>query len=116
MANCRGCGSKWDGEEAAPVRSFAANQFGLYDMSGNVWEWTCSNWRERFDGSEQQCNDDTSDTQFRVMRGGSRLNPPDNVRASMRYSALPDIRDELVGFRVLCGSLIEKLTTDAAER
>ncbi len=107
MANCRGCGSKWDGEEAAPVRSFAANQFGLYDMSGNVWEWTCSNWRERFDGSEQQCNDDTSDTQFRVLRGGSWLNVPDSARAAARNLNHPDSRRSSLGFRVLCSSPIE---------
>ncbi|MCP5242090.1 MAG: SUMF1/EgtB/PvdO family nonheme iron enzyme [Burkholderiales bacterium] len=70
-ANCAGCGSQWDNKESAPVGSFAANGYGLHDMSGNVWEWTCSNWRDQFDGSEQQCNDDTADTQSRVLRGGS---------------------------------------------
>lgn len=107
MANCRGCGSNWDGEESAPVRSFAANQFGLYDMSGNVLEWTCSNWRERFDGSEQQCNDDTTDTSDRVLRGGSWLNSPANVSVSSRRGLNPVSRDYGIGFRVLCESPIE---------
>ena len=39
MANCNGCGSKWDHTQPAPVGSFAPNQFGPYDMIGNVWEW-----------------------------------------------------------------------------
>ena len=33
-------GSKWDGKQTAPVGSFSPDKFGLYDMVGNVWEWT----------------------------------------------------------------------------
>lgn len=43
-ANCNGCGSQWDNKQTAPVGSFAANGFGLYDMAGNVWGWTGSAW------------------------------------------------------------------------
>lgn len=106
-ANCNGCGSPWDNKESAPVGSFAANQFGLYDMSGNVWEWTCSNRRERFDGSEQQCNDETADAQARVVRGGSWDVGPDGARSSARGLSIPAVRNNVVGFRVLCESPIE---------
>ena len=56
-ANCDGCGSQWDKEKTAPVGSFAANPFGLFDVHGNVWEWTSS----CYDGN---CG-------VRVLRGGS---------------------------------------------
>jgi formylglycine-generating enzyme required for sulfatase activity len=106
-ANCDGCGSQWDNKQAAPVGNFNANPFGLHDMSGNVLEWTCSNWRAQFDGTEQQCNNNTEDTQLRVLRGGSWNNRPDNVRSSRRYYVHPDARVSGIGFRVLCSSPIE---------
>jgi len=103
-ANCDGCGSQWDGKQAAPVGQFPANAYGLYDMLGNAWEWTCSNWRESFDGSEQQCS---VGNQARVVRGGSWSYHPVLVRASSRFDSRPDHRSTYVGFRVLCSSPIE---------
>jgi formylglycine-generating enzyme required for sulfatase activity len=47
-ANCDGCGSQWDNKQTAPVGSFAANRFGLYDVAGNVWQWTEDCWHESY--------------------------------------------------------------------
>jgi len=108
-ANCNDCLSQWDGDQAAPVGIFKANAYGLYDMSGNVWEWTCSNWREQFDGSEQQCSDGPTDIQDiiqpRVLRGGSWGDHPDYLRVSSRNFSLPGNRTNVIGFRVLCSPL-----------
>ena len=54
-ANCWGCGSRWDKRQTAPVGSFKPNAFGLFDMLGNVWEWTCSKYKKSYDGTEEKC-------------------------------------------------------------
>ena len=51
MASCDGCGSKWGGEQAERVGSFAQNRFGLLDMVGNVEEWTEDCWNENYEGT-----------------------------------------------------------------
>ena len=106
-ANCFGCGGAWGaGEESAPVGSFAPNKWGLKDMSGNVWEWTCSLWRDEFDGEEQKCAD-PKDTALRVLRGGSWLLDAAYARSAARNYDDLGLRFDSLGFRVLCVSPIE---------
>ena len=87
-ANCNGCGSQWDGEQTAPVGSFGANAWGLYDMHGNVWEWVGDCWHENYrrapsDGTAWTSGGDCS---LRVLRGGSWS---DSIRgSSVRPSAI----------------------------
>lgn len=84
-ANCNGCGTKWDGREIAPVGSFAANPFGLYDMLGNVWQWTNDCWNESYVGAPSDGSPWTAgDCGKRVLRGGSWSNVPEFVRSATR--------------------------------
>jgi hypothetical protein len=96
-ANCNGCGSQWDGKETAPVGSFAANPFGLHDTAGNVWEWTCSEYTDKYNGKEKQCS--TSGSSF-VLRGGSWFGGPRYLRSADRNWNVPTGRDEYFGFRL----------------
>ena len=97
-ANCDGCGSRWDNKRTAPVGSFSPNAFGLFDMLGNVYEWTCSEYKNPYDGSEQKCTVSAEDYS---LRGGSWDEGPGWVRAADRGSYIyPDFRDSVIGFRL----------------
>jgi formylglycine-generating enzyme required for sulfatase activity len=108
-ANCRGCGSESDGKQTAPVGSFAANAFGLYDMVGNVWEWTedCSHNNytgapaNGYTGAPANGSAWTSgDCSVRVVRGGSWYNSSGGLRSASRDSFTPSSRGDNTGFRV----------------
>ena len=100
-ANCSKCGSQWDSRQAAPVGQFKANLYDLYDTSGNVWEWTCSAWRDEYKGQEQQC---ASMNEFgsRAVRGGSWAYDPKYIRSSVRGEFDASIRYSGFGFRIMC--------------
>lgn len=75
MANCADCGSKWDGQQTAPVGSFPPNKFGLYDMVGNVMEWTEDCSHSNYDGAPADGSawlaDHGGECGSHVIRGGS---------------------------------------------
>ena len=101
MANCDGSGSQWGGTQTAPVGSFPANAFGLYDMIGNVSEWTEDCWNESYRGAPADGSAWTSgDRGRRVVRGNSWNDFPDNLRSAARRRADSDDRYRNLGFRV----------------
>ena len=111
MTNCNGCGSQWDNKQTAPVGSFAANRFGLYDMVGNVFEWVEDCFHPSYevgtpegkvdapvDGSEWTTACPDVDT--RVVRGGRWDRTPDYLRSAFRAGDHTDARGNTLGFRV----------------
>ncbi len=70
------------------VGQFPPNVWGLYDVHGNVWEWTCSAYDDNYGGAELNCiSKNCADP--RVLRGGSWGDNPHGVRAANRYRLTP---------------------------
>jgi formylglycine-generating enzyme required for sulfatase activity len=99
-ANCDGCGSQWDNMRIAPIDSFTENPWGLKNTSGNVWEWTCSEWKPELGDAAKQCAGEGASVR-RVIRGGSWVDTTDWVRSSARGRFDSDNRSNNVGFRIL---------------
>jgi formylglycine-generating enzyme required for sulfatase activity len=100
-ASCIGCGSQWDNKQTAPVGSFAANQFGLYDMAGNVWQWVQDCYHGNYDGAPADGSAWISrDYSNRVLRGGSWYGTPQGLRSAYRGWNSSDLRSRDIGFRV----------------
>ena len=101
-ANCDGCGSQWDDKMTAPVGSFEANSWGLYDMHGNVWEWVQDCWNKNYEGAPADGSAWTpGDCSGRVLRGGSWYTDPGSLRSAIRFSYTTGFRFSGFGFRVL---------------
>lgn len=81
----------------APVGRFKANGYGLHDMLGNVWEWTCSVYQSVYGGEEKRCAEEGD---RRVDRGGSWNPRPRLVRSAYRSGSAPDNRNSRLGFRL----------------
>jgi formylglycine-generating enzyme required for sulfatase activity len=100
-ANCHGCGGPWDGQQTNPVGSFRPNPFGLFDMLGNVFQWTedCGHWSYSGAPSDGKARG-AGDCGNRVARGGSWYSSPRFVRSANRQQLGYDRRMSDTGFRL----------------
>ncbi|MES3021937.1 MAG: SUMF1/EgtB/PvdO family nonheme iron enzyme [Pseudomonadota bacterium] len=96
-----GVGGRDQWVNTSPVGSFPANGFGLYDMLGNVEQWTADCWNGNHDGAPSDGQARTSgDCAKRVMRGFSWYGPADDRYVSYRNDIRSEVRHWSFGFRV----------------
>ena len=101
----KGGGSKGQyRNQTVAVESLQPNPWGLYNVHGNVWDWTEDCWNDRTKGVP---NDGSARTGYkgddctrRVVRGGSWLANPENLRSAYRSTDSARVRRNNIGFRV----------------
>jgi len=83
----------------APVGSLAANAFGLYDLIGNVWEWTADCFADDYRAASAARSQ--AGCPARTVRGGDWFSPASLLRPAVRAKANPDAHHDDIGFRVV---------------
>lgn len=98
---------KYNKEKTTPVGIFPANNWGLHDMHGNVWEWCLDHWHNNYkgaptDGSAWLKSSDELRriAGMRVQRGGSAYNVLNDARSASRGADYPHSHNRRNGFRV----------------
>lgn len=102
-ANCKRCGDLAKDRRTIPVRSFAPNTFGFFDMSGNVWEWVEDCWVENYVNAPQdqsarivsgRCGNYT-------IRGGAWNSPRRQITTTSRLGIWASTQSNYIGFRLV---------------
>jgi formylglycine-generating enzyme required for sulfatase activity len=101
-ANCKTCGSKWDDRSTAPVGSFEANAYGLYNMHGNVFEWTSDCVHNDYNGAPTNgvSWEVGGDCDRHFVRGGGLDVGSEHLRSAERWILNWHYSSRDVGFRV----------------
>lgn len=102
-AACGGCGSLWDSDRSAPVGRFPPNGFGLYDMSGNVWQWVQDCWDADYKSAPADGSAYTTGSYCdkKVVRAGSWSSPVREARVANRWRDFTVRPSDDTGFRVV---------------
>lgn len=87
-------------KQTLAVGSYPPNPWGLLDMAGNAWEWTCSEYDDKYAGKENQCISNNDANTLQVVRGGSWGGNPVSLRAARRGGYNPGSRSGNIGFRL----------------
>ena len=88
------------GSKTHAVGSKQANELGIYDMSGNVFEW-CQDWEGSYSGASQVNPIGANSGAYRVFRGGGWIYKAYGCRLSCRACSTPDLCDDFVGVRLV---------------
>ncbi len=100
-ADCDGCGGPWNRKAPLAVGSYAANPFGLYDMSGGVMEWVADCWNPDHHGAPGDASARTDgDCSQRVLRGGSWRHDQSYSTVTSRLSYDASVRYYTNGVRI----------------